>query len=159
MASDYDTEIRVTYEYIRRQRDGWHDIAPELGRIAGLLQQLQWRGEPRKNTDLGPGDWDRNLVRQLTHPNQEYPSQQDRPPGPWPAPSTVPSPWLTEWQSRQVTFLRPILDAHQAAADWAGARAVEGWTAQNNIAETLSEIVGFYETDTAHHQALLRTLR
>lgn len=153
MASEYDTEIRVSYEYIKRQRDGWLNIAPELGRIAGLLQQLQWRGEPRKNTALGPDDWERDAVRRVTHPRESDPT-----PGAPPT-STLPNQWLTDWQARQVTFLRPILDAHQRAADWAEARAVEGWTAQNNISETLAEIVGFYETDTSHHQALLRTLR
>jgi hypothetical protein len=92
-------------------------------------------------------------VRRLAHPRQKDPT-----PGAPPS-STIPSQWLTDWQSRQVTFLRPILDAHQRAADWAEARAVEGFTAQNSISQTLAEIVGFYETDTSHHQALLRTLR
>ncbi|GAA5185083.1 hypothetical protein GCM10023322_28030 [Rugosimonospora acidiphila] len=138
MASAAETAIRVEYNYLRRQRDDWHDLAPDVGKIAGLLQQLAWRGQPAASTDLPSGDLVRGAVRALAHVTNPQ--------------------WISDWQARQVTFLRPVLEAHQQVADWAQNRAVEGWTAQNNIAETLSEILDYYETETTRHQALLRTV-
>ena len=69
MASEYDTEIRVSYEYIRRQRDGWLNLAPELGRIAGLLRQLQWRADPTQAATFPHVTQDRNGYRVMTVPH------------------------------------------------------------------------------------------
>jgi hypothetical protein len=114
MADPYDVEIRVAYNYIVRQRGDWLSLAPDTGKIAGLVKNLQWRGEPHTGSASA--------------------------------------------QSRPVTYLRPILAAHQRIVDWVGARADEGAAAQLHIAERLSEIVALYETNTETHERLLRTI-
>lgn len=151
-----DREILVRYRYLRRQRQYWDDAAPMVGRVAGLTQHLEWRDAPRREDSyLAPGDWPRQSIRDLVAPPQRIPpTNPDGSPGP-----VVPNPHLEEWRTRDVTFLRPILQAHQDVINWVEARVAEGVRAQYNIATRLAEIVLLHQKGSEELEQALDRLR
>jgi hypothetical protein len=155
-----DDEIRVEYTYLKRHQGYWHrDTPPILESIIALTRSLRWHGtqnypirlpELRMPLRIPPPDDPPLPPEHMGLP----PRRRERPPLDQ---RLQPPPDGLNAQPRPLTYLRPVMAAHERAIEFVRNRASEGITVQYKVAQRLGLTVAVHESREGNYESLMRT--